>query len=67
VTDAESSGNKIAVPKYPVTHVHACSPSYTNEELEIAVDSETVCHLLVDHSYDCSKMTLLSITKVKFK
>jgi len=34
-------------------HVHACSPSYTDEEWKtfIAVDSETVCLWLVDRSY----------------
>jgi len=31
-------------------HVHACSLIYTDEK-NVAVDSETVCLWLVDHSY----------------
>jgi len=37
--------------------VHACSPSYTDEE-DIAVDSKTVCLWLVDHSFDRAIKTL---------
>jgi len=40
-------------------HVHAYSPSYSDDYTDFAVVSETVCLWLIDLSYDCAIDSLL--------